>query len=528
MLERLLRRYVVIVVQNPRHPEVRPRTRVRRLLQPPRPVGNARVIRLRVQLEIERKLPRVLGRYLLPAQPRRVQQVIVLANHAMVQNHPAGRELAPQRLKAHKLLIRRQHRRPQRPVPPVRHQIRKQPRRENAFDRRPPLRRHCEIARPRLPRLQSQPLRAPPRRHPLPEVRRRHKLLPVETLPRRPLLGILRRRMRKYRQRIRQVHLLPLQQPAPLLHPRRVQPRRQPRRLRRVLLLGQRRRQLRAQLRRRAQPGRRQLLPDGPLQLRHPRRRRRAHFERPRHLPRAVQNPVERVVVLGRNRVNLVVVAPGAGNRRPLKRLRQRVNLVVHHVRPQLPKLVAVVVAHLPQPVERRRQHRLVPPVHHPRLRQQIPRHVFPHELVVGNVPVEGPDQVIAIVPRALNLVVPLVAVRLGVAHHVHPVPRPPFAVARRSQQRVHVALVSPRAPVVQKPFQQPGLRRQSRHHISRPPRQYPPVRLRRQAQPRRRPLRIEKPVHRMRRLPRRRRHAPHRLIGPVLPPQLFIKRLRR
>ena len=71
------------------------------------------------------------------------------------------------------------------------------------------------------------------------------------------------------------------------------------------------------------------------------------------------------------------------------------------------------------------------------RLRQQVAGDVFADELIVRHVVIEGADQIIAITPGVMDLVVPFVAVRLGEADDVHPVPGPAFAEMGRGQQPI-------------------------------------------------------------------------------------------
>ena len=57
-------------------------------------------------------------------------------------------------------------------------------------------------------------------------------------------------------------------------------------------------------------------------------------------------------------------------------------------------------------------------------------------ELVVRDVEVQRPDHVVAIAERVGDLVVELVAGRLGITHQVEPVPGPTLAVMRAGQER--------------------------------------------------------------------------------------------
>ena len=154
----------------------------------------------------------------------------------------------------------------------------------------------------------------------------------------------------------------------------------------------------------------------------------------------AVQDPVQGVVVLDGNGIQLVVVAAGAGHGEPLEGPGEGVDLVVHHVGADLAELDAVVVPHLPHEQKGGTGGRLVDAQRDvdPGILQQVAGDVLPHEMIVGNVLVEGADQVVPVAPGSLDDVVPLVAVGLGETDHVHPVPGPVFAEVGRVQEAVH------------------------------------------------------------------------------------------
>ena len=69
--------------------------------------------------------------------------------------------------------------------------------------------------------------------------------------------------------------------------------------------------------------------------------------------------------------------------------------------------------------------------------RQEVAGELLADKLVVGDIGVEGADQVIAIAPRLRDGGVAFAAVGVGVADEVHPVAGEVFAVTRRSQQPV-------------------------------------------------------------------------------------------
>ena len=56
-------------------------------------------------------------------------------------------------------------------------------------------------------------------------------------------------------------------------------------------------------------------------------------------------------------------------------------------------------------------------------------------QVVVGNVGIQRPDQVVAVAPRLGHVGVALAPVRLGVSHQIHPVTRPALAEVRRAKQ---------------------------------------------------------------------------------------------
>ncbi len=148
---------------------------------------------------------------------------------------------------------------------------------------------------------------------------------------------------------------------------------------------------------------------------------------------RTRQRAVKRVVVRGRDGVELVIVAARTGNGKPLKGFSKSVDLIVHDVRAYLPETNAIVVAQFSQAQKRRSNDRLVDPFLgvDPRLWEQIAGKMFANELVVRNVLIECADQVVTIKPGAFDFVVPVVAESFGETHDVHPVASPTFAEMR-------------------------------------------------------------------------------------------------
>ena len=155
------------------------------------------------------------------------------------------------------------------------------------------------------------------------------------------------------------------------------------------------------------------------------------------------------VIVLGRDRVELVVVAAGAGDRQAEERLRQHVDLVVDATHPLLAH-VHRRVRPLAQEEESGAEDRLVRAVGGvpPGVFHEVARDVLDDEAVIGHVGVERPDDVIAIGVGADDVVVELVPGRLGVPHQVEPVPPPALAVVGRREQAIDDLLEGVRGAV--------------------------------------------------------------------------------
>ena len=127
-----------------------------------------------------------------------------------------------------------------------------------------------------------------------------------------------------------------------------------------------------------------------------------------------------------------------------LEGLGKSVDLIVDDIGPEFAELNAVVVAHLAEAEERGTHDRFVPfaVVASARLVEKIAGDVFANKLIVGDIAVEGANQIVAIAPRTANFVVPFVAVGFGVANHIHPVARPFFSKVRRREQMVDIRFV--------------------------------------------------------------------------------------
>ena len=143
-------------------------------------------------------------------------------------------------------------------------------------------------------------------------------------------------------------------------------------------------------------------------------------------------------------RVELVVVAPGAADRQPEEDETGRLGDVVERILPAEPLVVEVdhvgIAAVEPGGDEGRR---IVG-------RDLIPRDLESDELVEGQVAIEGRDDPVAIPPGVGPGLVELEAVGVGVSRQVEPVLCPSLAVMRRGEQTIDDPLERPRLVVLQ------------------------------------------------------------------------------
>ena len=154
------------------------------------------------------------------------------------------------------------------------------------------------------------------------------------------------------------------------------------------------------------------------------------------------------------------------------------------------------------------------------RVGQKIAGDLLDDEAVERHAAIQGVDHPIAVAPdRAVA--VDGIAVRVGVARDVEPVPPPALAVMGRRQQALDRLLVSVGAPVVKKRAQFFRRRRQPRQIEREPAQQRAPVGLGRSSDALFLQLGLDEKVDRVARLRRiaqaRRRRAAHRLERPVL-----------
>ena len=144
------------------------------------------------------------------------------------------------------------------------------------------------------------------------------------------------------------------------------------------------------------------------------------------------------VVILGRDSVELVVVAAGASNGHRQKGLGKDVDLIVEMIGLIAADVHRRVLGFAEEP-EPGGENRLVGPVGRmpPGRGQQVAGDVFHDELIVGYIGIEGADDIIAVDVGLRQFEIEFVALSLGEADQVQPVPSPALAVVRRLKQVV-------------------------------------------------------------------------------------------
>ena len=154
---------------------------------------------------------------------------------------------------------------------------------------------------------------------------------------------------------------------------------------------------------------------------------------------RAGEDAGERVVVAGRDRVELVVVAPGATDGQTEEPARGDVHLVVHHL--ELGILHAGLVESLGADGEEAGRDQQLVAFGLVLVGQLVAGDLLMDEPVVRFVGVERADDVVAILPRVGIVQVAVQAGGLAVAGHVEPGAAPLFPEVRRGDQLIHELL---------------------------------------------------------------------------------------
>ena len=134
-----------------------------------------------------------------------------------------------------------------------------------------------------------------------------------------------------------------------------------------------------------------------------------------------------------------MVVTPGAGNGQAQKRFGHDIDLVIDAAR-FVSAHVDRRVCRFAEPPEAGGNAGFIPSGSgfQARTFQQITSDLFNHEIVVGEIFIERPDQVVAVDMGVTDRVVRFVAVGLGETCQIEPVSGPSFAEAWRREQAVN------------------------------------------------------------------------------------------
>ncbi len=179
--------------------------------------------------------------------------------------------------------------------------------------------------------------------------------------------------------------------------------------------------------------------------------RHRGHLE----VVGAGEDALERVVIGGGDRVVLVVVAAGAGDRQAEEAASQGIDAVG-----VLVELVAVAV--IDRPAGKEAQGRQAVEALGFGTVEPVAGNLLEDESVIGHVAVEGPDQPVAIAePVRVEPGLERVGLVLAVTGHVEPVTAPALAIVGRGQQPIDQPIVGVGGIVVDKGRDLLGTRRQ-------------------------------------------------------------------
>ena len=190
-----------------------------------------------------------------------------------------------------------------------------------------------------------------------------------------------------------------------------------------------------------------------------------------RRLDRAGEDAVERVVVLAGDRIELVVMAPGAADGQTEQPPADQVDPIVDDL-----VLIVEEPAADREETHRRQRARVSPQV------ELVGGDLLKQEPVEGHVRVEGPDHVVAVGvgEGVFSFLREDIALGVGVSGHVQPVPAPPFAVERRGKQPLNHPRKRIRSLVGLERIDLLGGRRNAQEVDRRPADQGPPVGRRR------------------------------------------------
>ena len=149
-------------------------------------------------------------------------------------------------------------------------------------------------------------------------------------------------------------------------------------------------------------------------------------------LGRVVEKGFERVMVLLRNRIELVVVARGAADRQSEEHGTRRIRAILDVLKAHFFFDDAVLVGRRVVPDESGCDALIERGI-----RQQVAGELLDCKLIERQIGVERPDHPVAVRPDAAAIIVVMQAVGVAVARRIEPIARAVLAVVRRGQQSV-------------------------------------------------------------------------------------------
>ena len=156
----------------------------------------------------------------------------------------------------------------------------------------------------------------------------------------------------------------------------------------------------------------------------------------------AIKDPRQRIIIGGRNRIELVVVAAGASDRQTQKRARRDIELIVDNVGQHL-FFVGIAVAPRPDRQKSGRNRSFdIQPIGRGGL-DQVARELVDDETVVGEIAVHCPNDPIAVSPGIFDVAERRILCQIariatvGIPGNVEPVPTPSLAILGRGQQSI-------------------------------------------------------------------------------------------
>ena len=174
------------------------------------------------------------------------------------------------------------------------------------------------------------------------------------------------------------------------------------------------------------------------------------------HLNRtgAPEDAEEGVEIFLADGVELVVVTARAGNRQALESLREDVDLIVRPLDPVFERIDGLVAVFDHPHMGGADDGLIDPQLFIPAGGiEQVARKVLANQLVIGNIIVERPHEIVAVAPSERHIGIAFAAMRFGVADQIHPAPGKALAETWRIQQAIDQPLVGSIGIIVNEGF---------------------------------------------------------------------------